>query len=197
MGLSHSAGDGKPTFSKNVLRLEIYGPNEDHLSVIDLPGKFQNTTSGRTTMSDIALVRNMIEQAMNNPRSIMLAVVPANVDIATQEIIEMARAADRNGARTLRILTKPDLVDKGAENKIIDLIEEGNASGELGWVLVRNLGQQQLDEGGVDRDQEEELFHQTAPWNRVSKENYGIKKLKARLKEILTSNVRLAFPEVS
>ena len=196
MGLSSSVHDEKPIFSKNVLRLEICGPNEDHLSVIDLPGMFKNTTSGRTTRNDIALVRGMVEQYMKNPRSIMLTVVPANVDIATQEIIEMALEVDPNGVRTLRILTKPDLVDKGAENKIIELIEEGNASGQLGWVLVRNLGQQQLDDGDVDRDQEEELFHQTSPWNRVSRENYGIKTLKIRLKEILTSNVRLAFPEV-
>ena len=46
------------------------------------------------------------------------AVVPANVDIATQEIIQMAEDADPHGQRTLGVLTKPDLVDKGAEDKV-------------------------------------------------------------------------------
>jgi hypothetical protein len=46
------------------------------------------------------------------------AVVPANVDIATQEIIQMAEDADHMGQRTLGVLTKPDLVDKGAEDKV-------------------------------------------------------------------------------
>ena len=46
------------------------------------------------------------------------AVVPANVDIATQEIIHMAEQADPGRKRTLGVLTKPDLVDSGAEDKV-------------------------------------------------------------------------------
>lgn len=46
------------------------------------------------------------------------AVVPANVDIATQEIIQMAEDADPHRRRTLAVLTKPDLVDKGAEEHV-------------------------------------------------------------------------------
>jgi hypothetical protein len=81
------------------------------------------------------LVRQMVGRHLSNPRSIILlvcdefqfdrtplidvrAVVPANVDIATQEIIQMAEDADPNGQRTLGVLTKPDLVDKGAEDKV-------------------------------------------------------------------------------
>jgi len=81
------------------------------------------------------LVRQMVGKHLSNPRSIILlasddshfdqtpltdvrAVVPANVDIATQEIIQMAEDADPNGQRTLGVLTKPDLVDKGAEDKV-------------------------------------------------------------------------------
>lgn len=45
--------------------------------------------------------------------------VPANVDIATQEIVQMAEDADPTGKRTLGVLTKPDLVDKGAEDKVL------------------------------------------------------------------------------
>lgn len=44
--------------------------------------------------------------------------VPANIDIATQEIVQMAEDADPTGRRTLGVLTKPDLVDKGAEDKV-------------------------------------------------------------------------------
>jgi len=84
---------------------------------------------------DMELVRQMVGKHLSNPRSIILlacddlqfdetpltyvrAVVPANVDIATQEIIQMAEDADPHGQRTLGVLTKPDLVDKGAEDKV-------------------------------------------------------------------------------
>ncbi len=47
------------------------------------------------------------------------AVVPANVDVATQEIVQLAEDADPKGKRTLGVITKPDLVDKGAEDKVV------------------------------------------------------------------------------
>lgn len=126
----------------------------------------------------------------------MLAVVPANVDIATQEIIEMARELDPDGMRTLRILTKPDLVDKGAEEKIIELVEGKQESQELGWVVVRNLGQKDLQDPSKDRDIEEEIFSHSPPWNCLSKDNYGIEALRTRLQALLASNVRREFPSV-
>ncbi|CAG8876378.1 unnamed protein product [Penicillium salamii] len=157
MGLSGSMGDDLPTFSLDVLRLEIIGPHENHLSVIDVPGIFKTTTPGLTSKSDITLVREMVLNYMRNPRSIMLAVVPANVDIATQEIIELAREQDPDGTRTLRILTKPDLVDKGAEDRIVELVEGKQESQELGWVVVRNLGQKDLQDSSKDRDVRSEV----------------------------------------
>lgn len=197
MGLSTSVGDNLPTFSADVLRLEIHGPHENHLSVIDVPGIFKNTTPGLTSKSDIALVRDMVLSYMRNPRSIMLAVVPANVDIATQEIIEMARELDPDGIRTLRILTKPDLVDKGAEDKIIELVEGKQESQELGWVVVKNLGQKDLQDPSKSRNDEEEIFRRLPPWNRLSNDNYGIEALRMRLQALLASNVRREFPLVS
>jgi hypothetical protein len=197
MGLSTAMEDNLPTFSSDVLRLEIHGPHENHLSVIDVPGIFKTTTPGLTSKSDITLVRDMVLNYMRNPRSIMLVVVPANVDIATQEIIEISRELDRDGMRTLRILTKPDLVDKGAEDKIIELVEGKQESQELGWVVVRNLGQKDLQDPSKNRDIEEEIFRCSPPWNRLSRDNYGIEALRVRLQALLASNVRREFPSVS
>ncbi|KAJ5124287.1 Dynamin [Penicillium bovifimosum] len=171
---------GKATFSNSVLRLEISGPQEDHLSVVDVPGIFKTTINGITTKDDIVLVRNMVYNYMKNPRSVVLTVVPANVDIATQEIIEIAREIDPTGERTLQIMTKIDL----------------NTSGKLGWIIVRNLGQQELEDGNVDRDLLEKKWHQTPPWNRVRAENFGINALGKQLQLVLTSHVRRTFPSV-
>ena len=125
MGLSDNSDEGerKPTFSRDVLCLGISGPDQDHLSVIDVPGIFKTTTKGLTTKDDILLVNNMVKGYMRNPRSVMLAVIPANVDVATQEILELAAEFDIDGNRTLGVLTKPDLVDGGAEPRVIDLVE--------------------------------------------------------------------------
>lgn len=43
----------------------------------------------------------MIREYIRNDATIILAVVPANVDIATTEALQMAREVDREGKRTL------------------------------------------------------------------------------------------------
>lgn len=71
----------------------------------------------------------------------MLAVIPLNINIATQEILSMAKEVDVDKYRTLGVLTKPDLIDKGAEPAVVKLIEGKRYKLNLGWCLVRNPGQ--------------------------------------------------------
>ncbi|KAH7347984.1 hypothetical protein BKA66DRAFT_432765 [Pyrenochaeta sp. MPI-SDFR-AT-0127] len=44
-------------FSEDILKIEICGPDEDYLTVIDVPGIFRNPTEGVTTKDDIQLVQ--------------------------------------------------------------------------------------------------------------------------------------------
>jgi hypothetical protein len=122
MGISDEPLHSK-TFSDDVLYLEVCGPEQAHLSVIDTPGIFKRTKQGVTTKADIQIVKSIVQGYMENPRSVILTVIPANVDIATQEILEIAKEVDSEGQRILRVLTKPDLVDRGAEQAVVDLIE--------------------------------------------------------------------------
>ncbi|KAL3486484.1 P-loop containing nucleoside triphosphate hydrolase protein [Aspergillus germanicus] len=92
---------GKATFSRHVFYLEISGPEEDHISVIDLPGMFRTAGPGGPTESDSELALSLVSDYMKNPRSIILAVVPANADIVTQDIILRLREVDPIGQRTL------------------------------------------------------------------------------------------------
>ena len=139
---------------------------------------------------------------MRNPRSVILAIVPANVDIATQEILEMAEELDIEGARTLGVLTKPDLVDKGAEPAVIDIIEGRSHVLNLGWCIVRNPGQQALanDKSNAAASSrhaaEKTFFKSEEPWSRVSKDRVGIEALRVRLVEILAEMIKREFPRV-
>jgi interferon-induced GTP-binding protein Mx1 len=55
---------------------------------------------------------------MLQPWTIILAVIPANQDIATVDVLERAHRIDPLGLRTRGVLTKPDLVDTGAEDEV-------------------------------------------------------------------------------
>ncbi|KAJ6003846.1 hypothetical protein N7540_013128 [Penicillium herquei] len=87
------------------------------------------------------------------------------------------------------------MMAEGAEDKIIELVEGKQECQGLGWVVVRNLGQD-LQNSSKSRDLEEESFRKSPPWNQLSSDNYGIESLRARLQILLTSNVRREFPSV-
>ncbi len=200
-------GDGTPdqdglatankTFSDDVLKIEIQGPNEQHLSVIDVPGIFKKITAGVTTRNDMDMVRKMVSSYMENPRSIILAVIPANVDVATQEILDMAEERDPQGQRTLGVLTKPDLVDKGAEQSVVDIVEGKSHSLNLGWCIVKNPGQQELTKSLTDRSIAEKSFFKIKdPWTKLPKDRIGTEALRNRLVEILGEMVQREFSKV-
>jgi Dynamin family/Dynamin central region len=196
LGVKNLKGTGT-TFSNDVLCLEICGPQAQHFSVIDVPGIFRKTTEGLTTKEDQQIVLAMVRRYMENPRSIMLTVVPANVDIATQEILTLAEEVDPDGIRTLGVLTKPDLVDDGAEKSVIQLIKGVGHNLELGWYILRNPGQKELEQASTNRNAIEEIFFQNrCPWNKIDKERVGIEALKTRLQEILADKIRHEFPKV-
>ncbi|EEP80954.1 predicted protein [Uncinocarpus reesii 1704] len=192
----NGANGAQRTFSRDVLRLEIAGPDEDHLSIIDVPGIFKSTTEGLTTKEDIVLVRDMVYGYMQNPRSIMLMVVPANVDIATQEIVEMAKELDPEAQRTLGVLTKPDLVDKGAEGAVVRMVNGKEQGSGVQWSVVRNPGQQDLQNQNTSRQGESKFFSEESPWNSMPADRTGIDALRDRLQEVHTAHTRREFPKV-
>lgn len=200
MGLSsidHVEGKRAPTVARDVLRLEISGPDQEHLSVIDVPGIFKSTTEDLTTKAGIQFVRNMVKGYMDNPRSVMLAVLPPSIDLATQEILELAAEADPLGDRALGVLTKPDLVDKGAEAGVVDVVKGRARPMKLGWHMIRNPGQQDVCNPAITRDDLEwEFFCSQVPWSSIEKNKVGIDALRERLKEVLLSLVKREFPKV-
>jgi hypothetical protein len=70
---------------------------------------------------------------LNQSRTVILAVVPANVDIHNNEILTDAKKVDIDGSRTLAIITKPDMVDKGAEGSVLDLLQNKTKVLKLGY----------------------------------------------------------------
>lgn len=145
------------------------------------------------------MVKNMVLGYMKNARSVILAVVPANTDIATQDILQLAQPYDPKGQRTLGVLTKPDLVDEGAEQSVLNIIEGRSTKLALGWCVVRNPGQKDLD-NMITREgrqaQEKDFFLMQHPWVKVAKDRAGTEALRYRLIEILGEMVQREFSQV-
>ncbi|KAK8104425.1 dynamin GTPase [Apiospora kogelbergensis] len=104
-------------FALDVLRIEIKGYTDFNLTVVDLPGLI-SVSNEEQTDADVELIRTMVEDYVSSSRAIILAVVQAGNDIANQSIVELARKHDLQGQRTVGIITKADLINKGTEGRL-------------------------------------------------------------------------------
>ncbi|KAH0434589.1 hypothetical protein CcaCcLH18_05200 [Colletotrichum camelliae] len=190
---------GENTFSEDVLKIEKYGPDEDHLTIIDVPGIFRNTTEGVTTNGDKELVKSMVKRYIKDSRTIILAILPSNVDVATQEILTLAAEADPAGDRTLGILTKADLLKENtAKAAVVSLVEGKRKTLKLGYHIVTNRGG---DDAGEEDDtvaslRQREAMFDDQPWNDISRGRIGVQALRERLADLLGEITDRAFPKL-
>ncbi|XP_075189417.1 interferon-induced GTP-binding protein Mx1-like [Anomaloglossus baeobatrachus] len=144
------AGSGKG-ISDELITLEIIAQNVPDLTLIDLPGITRiNLPNQPKDIGD--QIRQIIKRYISRQETINLAVIPSNVDIVTTEVLEMAREVDPNGERTIGVLTKPDLVDKGAENEVVKVAQNRVYNLRKGYVTVKCRSQMEVQHGLVLED---------------------------------------------
>lgn len=89
------AGDNKGVSEKQI-RLKIFSPNVLDITLVDLPGITRVPVGDQP--SDIeSRIRTMIMQYIKHPSCIILAVTPANADLANSDALQLARLADPDG----------------------------------------------------------------------------------------------------
>ncbi|KAF1921163.1 interferon-induced GTP-binding protein Mx2 [Ampelomyces quisqualis] len=201
MGIKMTPDHADPNltaFSQHILKIEMNGPEQEHFTVIDVPGIFRVPSPPLTTESDVALVRNMVESYMQNSRTIILAVLPSNVDISTQEILQMAERADPDGLRTMGVLTKPDLVTEKATRDVVkDLIAGKRNKLRLGYSIVKNRSADDQNSGVSERLAQETTFFSKSVWKETANTGRcGIGSLKTRLSDLLLTITKREFPNV-
>ncbi|KAK1901102.1 Interferon-induced GTP-binding protein Mx [Dissostichus eleginoides] len=91
-------------------------------------------------------IKSMIQKFIRKQETISLVVVPCNVDIATTEALKMAQEVDPEGERTLGILTKPDLVDRGTEENVVNIVKNEVIYLKKGYMIVKCRGQKEITE---------------------------------------------------
>ena len=104
-------------FSSDVLKIEILGATQQHCSFVDVPGLYHNPTKEQTA-SDLTRVRTLIENYVNDERTIILAVLDSRNNLANQEVFHIAKARDPDQTRTIGIMTKLDALQAGDEQAV-------------------------------------------------------------------------------
>uniref|UniRef100_A0A674EGU5 Myxovirus (influenza) resistance B n=1 Tax=Salmo trutta TaxID=8032 RepID=A0A674EGU5_SALTR len=131
--------------SDDLISLEIGSPDVPDLTLIDLPGIARVAVKGQPENIG-EQIKRLIRKFIMKQETINLVVVPCNVDIATTEALKMAQEVDPEGERTLGILTKPDLVDKGTEETVVDIVHNEVIHLTKGYMIVKCRGQKEIME---------------------------------------------------
>ncbi|NWS66465.1 MX protein, partial [Crotophaga sulcirostris] len=129
--------------SGELISLEIRSPDVPDLTLIDLPG-IARVAVGDQPKDIGEQIKTLLKKIIGCKETLNLVVVPCNVDIATTEALKMAQEVDPSGERTLGILTKPDLVDKGTEEVIINITRNLVIPLKRGYMIVKCRGQQDI-----------------------------------------------------
>uniref|UniRef100_A0A673ZG35 Interferon-induced GTP-binding protein Mx-like n=1 Tax=Salmo trutta TaxID=8032 RepID=A0A673ZG35_SALTR len=185
---------------EDLITLKITSSTVCDLSLIDLPGITRVAVKGQP--DDIgAQINHLIRKFIKEKRTIILVVVPCNVDIATTEALKMAQEMDPEGTRTLAILTKPDLIDPGAEKNVLEIVHNKVIFLNMGYVIVKCRGQKQIDENvSITRAIEEELeFFQNHEHFRslLREEKASTKCLANKLSNALVNHIKKSLPQMS
>ena len=143
----------------------------------------------------------MVDSYVEKPRTIILAVVQASNDIANQSIIKKSKHFDKDGQRTVGIITKPDLINVGNEARLALLAKNLDTTRlKLGFFLLKNPTPQQMKEGvtAAQRATNELRFFQSSPWkeHNLEADRVGIGKLKAYLQVLLDRHIEQELPKV-
>ncbi|KAG9154114.1 hypothetical protein Leryth_000597 [Lithospermum erythrorhizon] len=135
------------------------------------------------------MVRSFIEK----PNCIILAISPANQDIATSDAIKISREVNPTGDRTFGVLTKIDLMDKGTD--AVEMLEGRAFKLQFPWIGVVNRSQADINKN-VDmiaaRRREKEYFESTPEYqhlaSRMGSEHLG-KVLSKHLEAVIKSRI--------
>ncbi|KAL5726062.1 dynamin GTPase [Ranunculus cassubicifolius] len=181
--------------SNKPIHLSVYSPNVVNLTLIDLPGMTKVAIEGQPE-SIVQDIENMVRSYVDKPNCIILAISPANQDIATSDAIKLAREVDPSGERTFGVLTKLDLMDKGTNAQ--DVLEGKAYKLQHPWVGIVNRSQADINKNVdmiVARRREREYFQSSPDYGHLANK-MGSEYLATLLSRHLETVIRQRIPSI-
>lgn len=181
--------------SPHPINLRIYSPNVLTLTLVDLPG-LTKVPVGDQPRDIEKQIKEMVLKQIQKPNAIILAVSPANVDLANSDGLKLARECDPEGQRTIGVLTKIDLMDTGTD--VVDILAGRIIPLRLGYVPVVNRGQRDIENRKrIDLAlKAEKDFFENHPSYRNKASYCGTPYLARKLNLILMMHIKQTLPDI-
>jgi hypothetical protein len=191
------AGNNKGIVDDPII-LTIYSSTCPDLTLIDLPGITRIPLAGSDQTEDIERVtKEMAYRYISDPRTIILCVIPANTDLSTSEGLMMARKVDPQGIRTVGVITKVDIMDRGTNARRV--LEGKEIPLRLGYVGVKNRSQEDINHKiRVEKalEEEREFFSKHPVYSTMPSGYLGTEVLSNKLTKVLYTHIKHLLPEI-
>ncbi|KAI0042654.1 hypothetical protein FA95DRAFT_1525197 [Auriscalpium vulgare] len=154
------------SFTENIVCLEISGSDVADLAFVDLPGLVR-TVGSSGNAADIGLIENLVVKYIERPNCIILLAVACETHFANQGAHEIVHRYDPKGERTIGVLTKPDKISAGEEERWMKFIRGEEEPLVHGWYCIKRPDfQAMLLDPSLEtaRNQEKAWFEKTDPW---------------------------------
>uniref|UniRef100_A0A8K9X448 Dynamin-2 n=1 Tax=Oncorhynchus mykiss TaxID=8022 RepID=A0A8K9X448_ONCMY len=175
------------------INLRVYSPNVLNLTLIDLPG-MTKVAVGDQPVDIEHQIRDMLMQFITKESCLILAVTPANQDLANSDALKISKEVDPQGLRTIGVITKLDLMDEGTDAR--DILENKLLPLRRGYIGVVNRSQKDID-GRKDIKAAlgaERKFFLSHPGYRHIADRMGTPHLQKTLNQQLTNHIRDTLP---
>ncbi|XP_059892571.1 dynamin-3 isoform X4 [Gadus macrocephalus] len=175
------------------INLRVYSPNVLNLTLIDLPG-MTKVAVGDQPVDIEHQIRDMLMQFITKESCLILAVTPANTDLANSDALKIAKEVDPQGLRTIGVITKLDLMDEGTDAK--DILENKLLPLRRGYIGVVNRSQKDIDgkkDIGAAMAAERKFFLSHPSYRHIA-ERMGTPHLQKALNQQLTNHIRDTLP---
>jgi len=185
------AGENKGITHEQIV-LKVY-TNLYDLTFVDLPGITKVPVGDQPEDID-EQIYELILHYVKQPNSIILAVVTANTDPSTSESLQIARKLDPEGLRTIAVVTKLDLIDKGTLNETSEFLCGNKIPVKLGIIGVVNRSQMDINDNKSlkEASKSEREFLKTHYPDIYKK--HGSKMLANTLQNILIHHIKKTYP---
>ena len=188
------AGAGKGIVKTEIV-LTIYSKDVVDLTLIDLPGFIKNATEDQP--KDLPKsIKAMVRKYISKENTWILAIHSATEDIANSESIQFAKRYDLNGERTLGVITKIDLMDKGTN--ALSLLKGEEYQLKYGYVAVKGRSQQDIKEGKTIKDaliEEKKYFENSPDYSEIA-HLQGIKYLSNKISKLMQKHIEKSLPDI-
>ena len=176
----------------------VYSPTCPDLTLVDLPGLTRIPLAGSDQPENIyEITKQMALKYVEDQRTIILSVIPANADMTTSDALQLSREIDPKGIRTVGVITKIDIMDQGTNARRMLMGQEVPL--RLGYVGVKNRGQQAItDKQSVKAalKEEREYFENHPIYSSLNQNLLGTDVLTQKCSKIMFTHIKSHLPDI-